>query len=544
MDDIELTDLNLFAFEINSPPSGFKCAQCLQECDNEWTKHESGKNCFFFMSDICIKNYFQKDAKFHLCPVCNEKMTQSSFIKTGTIIPSVELYNVPIILMHDKKSFGYPRLLKLPYSTYVSDLFEIVKKVVPQGKYSLHKMWLTEVRSDNFLEYAIAETGCEIPKTGQVCIFHKAITVQYHGSLPKISPPILHRIDTKQSPHYPTSLFDTSQLASGTNNPSKNSTLPKAFEKVEDPKVDDPQLSNTIFTVKDPKFTVLIWPKINIDLEENFRVTEHSKIDVPTWMSDDFPEVQMTTKKDRNSEIGDSNSPGQILANALNEIDTQTEIWEDYFGFQYKIDETDGKKCYKCTTEKVWSLFPNKIGEQPLKIPYFHDLSIGKSFKSIYIDVNGNPVDYKILGPITVTEQYGNELIIRTCASFRSSHYFVTGQVLFMKSDDFFTPYGIITCSLPEENEYRYIISNYKQQTFCLSCEDTIQEIPFNRMHCSIAKDEDFDVCYWEQRVENEERLLKYLNRNCEVVYTCCDTAFQECDPMNITWHWLGDGHE
>lgn len=100
---------------------------------------------------IFQQNYFKKDPKFHLCPLCYEKVTASSFTKFNGLFSYVKLVNVPILLRHDtinkqispdQKSlilFGYPRFLKLPTDVCATDLFELVTQVVPQGEYSLHK---------------------------------------------------------------------------------------------------------------------------------------------------------------------------------------------------------------------------------------------------------------------------------------------------------------------------------------------------------------------------------------------------------------------
>lgn len=86
-----------------------------------------------------------------MCPVCSTYMTASSFVKIDqTGRPAIRILNVPLVLRHDTtnettnnrkgtKLFGYPHLVKLPSRVNAKDLYDIVKRNVPQeGNYTLH----------------------------------------------------------------------------------------------------------------------------------------------------------------------------------------------------------------------------------------------------------------------------------------------------------------------------------------------------------------------------------------------------------------------
>ena len=88
----------------------------------------------------------------HNCPVCSTSVTASSFTKidqTGRPRPAIRILNVPLVLRHDTnevtnnrrgmKLFGYPHLVRLPSRVNAVDLYEVVKRVVPQeGEYTVH----------------------------------------------------------------------------------------------------------------------------------------------------------------------------------------------------------------------------------------------------------------------------------------------------------------------------------------------------------------------------------------------------------------------
>lgn len=88
-----------------------------------------------------------------MCPMCSTYVTASSFIKidqTGRPRPAVRILNVPLVLRHDTtnettnnrkgtKLFGYPHLVRLPSRVNARDLYDIVRRNVPQGgNYTLH----------------------------------------------------------------------------------------------------------------------------------------------------------------------------------------------------------------------------------------------------------------------------------------------------------------------------------------------------------------------------------------------------------------------
>ena len=101
---------------------------------------------------ITQQHYFKTQSEPQMCPVCSTVVSPSAFTKidqTGRPRPAVRILNVPLVLRHDTneatnnrkgtKLFGYPHLIKLPSRVNAKDLYDVVKRVVPQEEsYTVH----------------------------------------------------------------------------------------------------------------------------------------------------------------------------------------------------------------------------------------------------------------------------------------------------------------------------------------------------------------------------------------------------------------------
>lgn len=110
------------------------------EAKTEWAVH------------ITQQNYFKNQEDSHNCPVCSTSVSALSFAKidqTGRSRPAIRILNIPLVLRQDTneatnnrrgmKLFGYPHLVRLPSRVNAVDLYEVVKRVVPQeGEYTVH----------------------------------------------------------------------------------------------------------------------------------------------------------------------------------------------------------------------------------------------------------------------------------------------------------------------------------------------------------------------------------------------------------------------
>ncbi|XP_043249168.1 uncharacterized protein LOC122395562 isoform X1 [Colletes gigas] len=249
------TNRSIYAFELTEPPDAYTsvpdgggdrvmdadtcqkctvtgeevpCTICLEELDGDLKRH-SEKSCNFAMCDTCIEDYFKNQTEPQMCPVCSTYMTASSFIKidqTGRPRPAVRILNVPLVLRHDTtnettnnrkgtKLFGYPHLVRLPSRVNAKDLYDIVRRNVPQERsYTLHFVTGQGHHCSRCI-YTAHCTGCSVPETGMVVLQNgDTLAVRYTEHVPKISPPVDHVSVSKQRPHLPLSLYDCLQAFS------------------------------------------------------------------------------------------------------------------------------------------------------------------------------------------------------------------------------------------------------------------------------------------------------------------------------------------
>ncbi|XP_033335346.2 uncharacterized protein LOC117225727 [Megalopta genalis] len=249
------TNRSIYAFELTEPPDAYTsvpdgggdrvvdadvcqkstitgdevpCTICLEELDGDLKRH-SGNTCNFVMCDVCIENYFKNQTEPQLCPMCTTYITASSFIKidqTGRPRPAVRILNVPLVLRHDTtnettnnrkrtKLFGYPHLVRLPSRVNAKDLYDIVRRNVPQeGSYTLHFVTGQGHHCSRCM-YTEHCTGCSVPETDMVVLQNgDTLAVRYTDHVPKIAPSIEHVSISKQRPHHPLSLYDCLQAFS------------------------------------------------------------------------------------------------------------------------------------------------------------------------------------------------------------------------------------------------------------------------------------------------------------------------------------------
>ncbi|XP_012144465.1 uncharacterized protein LOC100877443 isoform X4 [Megachile rotundata] len=247
------TNRSIYAFELTEPPDAYTsvpdgggdrvmetdnsqkctttgeeipCMICLEELDGDLKRH-SGNSCNFVMCDTCIENYFKNKTEPQMCPGCSTYMTASSFVKIDqTGRPAIRILNVPLVLRHDTtnettnnrkgtKLFGFPHLVKLPSRVNATDLYDIVKRNVPQeGNYTLHFVTGQGHHCSRCI-YTAHCTGCNVPESGMVILHNgDTLAVRYTEHVPKIAPPIDHISVSKQRPHHPLSLYDCLQAFS------------------------------------------------------------------------------------------------------------------------------------------------------------------------------------------------------------------------------------------------------------------------------------------------------------------------------------------
>lgn len=103
------------------------------------------------ITSINQQSYSKTQVDSNKCPVCNTYITAFTKVDhTGRPRPVVRILNVPLVLRHDTtyeasnnlKStnlFGHPYLIRLPSRVNAKDLYDVVKKNVPQeGHYTVH----------------------------------------------------------------------------------------------------------------------------------------------------------------------------------------------------------------------------------------------------------------------------------------------------------------------------------------------------------------------------------------------------------------------
>nr|XP_050864838.1 uncharacterized protein LOC127070644 isoform X2 [Vespula vulgaris] len=243
------TNRSIYAFELTDPPDActtvsdsggdrlteaescqrstvvneaIHCTICLDDSNSDLKKHGEN-NCTFIICDACIESYSKVDS--HTCPVCKTYITAFTKVDhTGRPRPVVRILNVPLVLRHDTtyeasnnlKStnlFGHPYLIRLPSRVNAKDLYDVVKKNVPQeGHYTVHFVDGQGHHCSRCL-YNNPCKGCNVPESGIVTLQNgDNLAVRYTEHVPKIACPIDHASITKQ--HDPLSLYECLQAFS------------------------------------------------------------------------------------------------------------------------------------------------------------------------------------------------------------------------------------------------------------------------------------------------------------------------------------------
>ncbi|XP_034941167.1 ubiquitin carboxyl-terminal hydrolase 10-like isoform X2 [Chelonus insularis] len=199
------------------------CPICLEETDGDLKKH-SNDMCSFIMCEPCIET----PSEPRNCPMCNKPAESSSFMKINQIgrpRPVGRILNVPLVMRHDTNEasnnrketilFGHPHLIRLPSRVKAKDLFEVLKRVVPQeGNYTVHFVDGQGHRCSRCI-YTSHCTGCNVPEEGIVEIrTNDTLAIRYTENIPNIEPPIDHISVSKQRPPHPLSLYDCLQAFS------------------------------------------------------------------------------------------------------------------------------------------------------------------------------------------------------------------------------------------------------------------------------------------------------------------------------------------
>ncbi|XP_046829167.1 uncharacterized protein LOC124428759 isoform X1 [Vespa crabro] len=245
------TNRSIYAFELTDPPDActtisdsggdrlteaescqrstvaneaIHCTICFDESDVDMRKHGEN-NCTFVICDTCIESYSKTQVDSNKCPVCNTYITAFTKVDhTGRPRPVVRILNVPLVLRHDTtyeasnnlKStnlFGHPYLIRLPSRVNAKDLYDVVKKNVPQeGHYTVHFVDGKGHHCSRCM-YNNPCKGCNVPESGIVTLQNSDnLAVRYTEHVPKIACPIDHGSITKQ--HDPLSLYECLQAFS------------------------------------------------------------------------------------------------------------------------------------------------------------------------------------------------------------------------------------------------------------------------------------------------------------------------------------------
>ncbi|XP_031783656.1 uncharacterized protein LOC100115425 isoform X2 [Nasonia vitripennis] len=202
------------------------CTICLEENDGDLKKH-CENNCKLVICDPCIETYF-KSEKEKKCPVCTAEMTAAYFVKidqTQRARPAIRILHVPLVMRHDTneatnnrkgtKLFGHPHLFKLPSRVDAKDVWNIVRRVVPQdSEFTLH---FVDGQGHHCSRCMFGShcTGCKVPESGKVNLQNgDNLAVRYVENVPKVQQPIDHISVSRQRPHHPLSLYDCIQAFS------------------------------------------------------------------------------------------------------------------------------------------------------------------------------------------------------------------------------------------------------------------------------------------------------------------------------------------
>lgn len=219
--------------------------------------------------------------------------------------------------------------------------------------------------------------------------------------------------------------------------------------------------------------------------------------------------------------------------------------WTDCLNNKYDILKKENQTFYRCLTTRIWPMHTLSHNNSLSNIKYFnvtcdesdsHFLTdIPEKLYCIFTDIKESPRDYEVLGPITIAKQNGRQLIVSTCPSFKTHRKLTAGQLLYFMDEHSFEPCGIITCSIQEDSEYRYVISNNNEQIVSLLCKETIDEVDFYENRTVAVTD--LIVRYFEQKFFNRRHILRFLNESFCTIYTVWDKAIEIYDPLKPTYH-------
>lgn len=224
---------------------------------------------------------------------------------------------------------------------------------------------------------------------------------------------------------------------------------------------------------------------------------------------------------------------------------SRTGTWKDCLNNKYDIIKKEGQTSYRCLTTKLWPLHTLSYKNSMSDIRNFnvgcdenetHFLTdVPTKIYLIFTDIKEKKKDYEVLGPVTIAKQNGRQLIVTTCHTFKTYRKLIAGQLLYCIQEDLIKPCAIVTCSIFEDTEYRYLISNNNEQIVCLMCKEKIDEIEFCESRCIAVND--LIVCYYEQKFYKKKHILRFLNENFCTIYTVWDKAVEKYDPLNPNYH-------
>ncbi|XP_043465251.1 uncharacterized protein LOC122500400 [Leptopilina heterotoma] len=218
--------------------------------------------------------------------------------------------------------------------------------------------------------------------------------------------------------------------------------------------------------------------------------------------------------------------------------------WKDCLNNKYDIIQKDRQISYRCTTTKLWPMHTLSYNNPMSEMRHFNVTSdessmhflidIPEKIYWIFTEID-EMKEYQVLGPVTIAKQNERQLIVSTCSTFKTRENLIAGQLLYFMRDSIAKPCGIITCSITEDSEYRYVISNKNERIVCLLCKEKIDEIIFSDNRTIAVND--FIVRYYEQKFYKSKHILRFLNENFCTIYSVWDKAGEKYDPLNPNYH-------
>lgn len=218
--------------------------------------------------------------------------------------------------------------------------------------------------------------------------------------------------------------------------------------------------------------------------------------------------------------------------------------WKDCLNNKYDIIQKERQTSYRCTTTKLWPMHTLSFNNPMSEMRHFNVTSdessthfltdIPEKIYWIFTEID-EMKEYQVLGPVTIAKQNGRQLIVSTCSTFKTCENLIAGQLLYFMRESIAKPCGIVTCSIIEDTEYRYVISNKNERIACLLCKEKIDEISFSDNRTIAVND--LIVCYYEQKFYKSKHILRFLNENLCTIYTVWDKACEQYDPLNPNYH-------